>query len=374
MTLWFVLALMTVAAIFAVLWPLSRQHANDGPPDVAADLAVYRDQLDEIDRDRASGRLPMAEAEAARTEIARRLLAANAAARGTVTQRPTVAWRRRAAMLVALVALPLGAAGLYLALGSPSLPGEPLAAREAAPTDKRSIGQLVAEVERHLASHPDDGRGWEVVAPVYMRLGRFDDAVKARRNILRLSGESAARQSDLGEALVAAADGVVTAEAKSAFDRSLALDAKDVRARYFLGLAAEQDGRREDAVKRWQGLLADAPEDAGWRGLVEQSIVRASAPSASGAGPSAQDAAAAEGLPANQRNAMIRGMVERLAERLEKEGGDVDDWIKLIRAYGVLGESDKAKATVVSARKALAGDEDKMRRVDEFAKTLGLGG
>jgi cytochrome c-type biogenesis protein CcmH len=277
-------------------------------------------------------------------------------------------------MLVALIALPLGAAGLYLALGSPSLPGEPLAAREAAPSDKRSIGQLVAEVERHLASHPDDARGWEVVAPVYMRLGRFDDAVKARRNILRLSGESAPRQSDLGEALVAAADGVVTADAKSAFDRSLALDAKDVRARYFLGLAAEQDGRREDAVKRWQGLLADAPEDAGWRGLVEQSIARASATSASEAGPSAQDVATAEGLPADQRNAMIRGMVERLAERLEKEGGDVDDWIKLIRAYGVLGESDKAKATVVSARKALAGDEDKMRRVDEFAKTLGLGG
>ncbi|MGD9845927.1 MAG: tetratricopeptide repeat protein, partial [Variibacter sp.] len=153
-----------------------------------------------------------------------------------------------------------------------------------------------------------------------------------------------------------------------------ALDAKDVRARYFLGLAAEQDGRREDAVKRWQGLLADAPADAGWKGLVEQSIARASAPSASGSGPNAQDVAAAEGLPANQRNAMIRGMVERLAERLEKEGGDVDDWIKLIRAYGVLGDSEKAKATVMSARKALAGDEDKMRRVDEFAKTLGLGG
>lgn len=369
MTLWLVLALMTFAAIFAVLWPLSRQATQGAEADAGADVAVYRDQLDEIERDRRASRLAPAEAEAARAEVARRLLTAAGAAR-TASDRPASAWRRRAVMIAALVALPVGAVSFYLAIGSPLIPGEPLAARNGGPADKRPITALVAEVERHLASKPDDARGWEVLAPVYMRLGRFDDAVKARRNVLRIEGATAAREADLGEALVAAADGVVTAEAKASFDRSLALDGKEIRARYFLGLAAEQDGRREDAEKLWQALLAETPAAARWKGLVEQSLARVRRPE--GAGPSAQDVAAAEQLSPDQRNAMVQGMVARLAERLEKDGGDVDDWLKLIRAYGVLGDSAKAKASLASARKALAADADKLRRVDELAKTLRL--
>jgi cytochrome c-type biogenesis protein CcmH len=371
MTLWLVLALMTFAAVFAVLWPLSRQTAELAETDAGADAAVYRDQLDEIERDRRSRRLQPEEADAARAEVARRLITAAGAAHAT-TDQPARAWRRRAAMVAALIALPLGAVSFYLAIGSPLIPGEPLAMRSGVPTDKRPITALVADVERHLALNPDDARGWEVVAPVYMRLGRFDDAVKARRNVLRIGGATAARESDLGEALVAAADGVVTAEAKASFDRSLALDSKDVRARYFLGLAAEQDGRRKDAEKLWQALLAEAPADAAWRGLVEQSLARSAQAPAPGAGPSAEDVTAAEGLSSGERGAMIQGMVSRLAERLEKDGGDVDDWLKLIRAYGVLGENDKARATVVNALKALAADTEKLRRVDDLAKTLRL--
>src|SRR5262249_37938693 len=147
--------------------------------------------------------------------------------------------RRRAAALAALILLPLGAGALYLALGSPQLPGQPIEARRETPSDEqRPILDLVARVEAHLEQNPDDGRGWDVIGRVYMRLGRYEDGVRARRNALRLLGKSASRQADLGEALTAAANGIVTAEAREAFDRASALDSKDVRTRYFLGLAA----------------------------------------------------------------------------------------------------------------------------------------
>ncbi len=113
---------------------------------------------------------------------------------------------------------------------------------------------MVAQVEAHLAKNPNEGRGWEVVAPIYLRMGRFDDAVKARRQALALNGATAERQAGLGEALTAAANGIVTAEALAAFKAALALDADHVKARFFLGLAAEQDGRVERSGAIWRAL------------------------------------------------------------------------------------------------------------------------
>src|SRR5215813_11137931 len=158
MMLWVVFALMTAAAVLAVLWPLGR--AGAARP-AGNDVAVYQDQLAEIERDRAADRIPEQEAEAARIEVSRRLLAAAEAA-ATRTTPPAAGWRRRAASIVALVVLPLGACGLYLLLGSPSLPGEPLAARARQPPEHRSIATLVSQVEAHLGRNPEDGRGWEV--------------------------------------------------------------------------------------------------------------------------------------------------------------------------------------------------------------------
>lgn len=202
MTLWFILALMTTAAIFAVLWPLSRRAEGRRS---GSDVVVYQDQLDELARDRAAGLIPPADAEAARVEVARRLIAAVDAAASPADIARTSLTNRCMAMLMALIALPASSVALYLMLGSPLLPAAPLAARRDVPTEQRSIGQLIAQVEAHLERKPEDGRGWEVLAPVYMRLGRFDDAVKARANALRLNGANAVREADYGEVLVAAA-------------------------------------------------------------------------------------------------------------------------------------------------------------------------
>jgi cytochrome c-type biogenesis protein CcmH len=368
MTLWFVLALMTAAAIFSVLWPLARR----GPLRGGSDVAVYRDQLDEIERDRAAGLIGEREAEAARVEVSRRLIAAADAAAPAPSG--GAQWRRRAAALAALLLLPAGAAGLYLVLGSPELPGQSREARREAPAEQRSVAELVLRVEQHLENNPEDGRGWEVLGPVYLRLGRYEDAIKARRNALRLLGSTAGREADLGETLTGAANGIVTAEAKAAFERAIRLDPDEFRARYFLGLAAEQDGRPKEAAQAWRDLLAKAPADAEWVDFVRQSLARLEPGAAPPSGPSAEDVEAAGRLAPEQRMAMVRGMVERLAERLRKDGSDAEGWLRLLRAYMVLGEKDKARAAAGDARRALSSDPDKLRRVDEAIKGLGLEG
>jgi cytochrome c-type biogenesis protein CcmH len=332
---------------------------------------VYRDQLQEVDRDRAAGLIGEVEAEAARVEVTRRLLAAADTGTPAATG-PIPTWRRRAVALGALVLLPIGAGVLYLALGSPNLPGAPAASRVATPEGGQSVGNLVRQIESHLERNPNDGRGWEVLAPVYMRLGRYVEAVMAWRNALAIYGATAEREADLGAALVAAGNGVVTAEAKAAFERATAQDAHDVKGRYFLGLAAEQDGNRQEAAAIWRALLADAPSDAPWANLVRAALARVTG--APVAGPSADDVAAASDLSDDQRQQMIRGMVARLAERLQHDGSDVEGWLRLVRAYMVLGDSDKAKGAAADARRVLASDPDKLKRIEDFLKGLGLGG
>ena len=197
MTLWFVFALMTAAAIFAVLWPLGRwRHLRTG----GSEAAVYRDQLAEIDRDVAAGLIGASEAEAARVEISRRLLAARIISANRRRVEHQVAPRRRG---LTLVGLPLVAVALYLPLGSPQLGDFPLASRTRAPAANQPLDNLVAQVEQHLEKNPTDGRGWNVLAPVLVTLGRYDDAVRAYRNSITYSGDSAARRADLGEALAA---------------------------------------------------------------------------------------------------------------------------------------------------------------------------
>jgi cytochrome c-type biogenesis protein CcmH len=373
MILWLVFALMTAAAIFAVLWPLSRRDAARG----GSDIAVYRDQLAEISRDRAVGLIGEAEAEAAKVEVSRRLIAAAEAdeAAETATSGRFGLWRRRVTAVAALVLLPVGAAALYLMLGSPHLPGEPLAAHLREAHENRSIESLVSQVEARLEQHPDDVRGYEVLAPVYLRLGRFADAVTARRKILAHAGETAARQADLGETLAATANGIVTAEAKTAFERAQALDPHELKSKFFIGLAAEQDGQRAKAAEIWRGMLANASPDAPWLAIVQQALARVGGtPPAAAPGPNTADVAAAAAMNENDRSAMIRGMVAQLADRLKQNGDDVEGWQRLVRAYMVLGERDKAHAAAADARRALAGNPDKLRRIDDMIKSLGLEG
>ena len=367
MTLWFVFALMTAAATFAVLWPL--RHGGR-PPNEASETAVYKDQLAEIQRDVTAGMIGVSEAEAARVEISRRLLAAADNRRDVPIASNTTL--RRFAAVVALIGIPIVAIAVYLPLGSPRLDNLPLAARSRTPDATPPVDNLVAQVETHLEKNPTDGRGWSVLAPVLLRLGRYDEAVRAYRNSITYDGDNAERRADLGEALAGAAGGIVTSEAKAEFERGVALDANDVKANYFLGLAAEQDGRKTDAASIWRTMLEKAPPDAPWRRLVQAALIRVGGSAA----PALSDdaLAAANGMNETDRGAMIHGMVERLASRLKQKGDDVEGWLRLVRAYMVMGDRDKAKSAVDDARQAVANDAERLRQLNEGLKNLGLDG
>ena len=376
MMLWFVFALMTAAAIFAVLLPLGLGGRTQAGGNEAV---VYKDQLTEVDSDLAAGLIGTAEAEAARVEIGRRLLAAADDDRDTPVG--SSVRLRRVAAVVALVGLPIVAVVTYLPLGSPRLGDFPLAQRAREEPGKQPLDQLVAQVEQHLEKNPNDARGWTVLAPVLARLGRFDDSVRAFRNAITYGGETADRRADLGEVISAAAGGVVTAEAKGEFERALALDANDVKASYFLGLAAEQDGRKQDAAEIWRAMLAKGPQNAPWRPLVTAALTRvvgeppsASAPSTSAPALSPETMAAAKEMKAPDREAMIKGMVERLATRLKENGDDVEGWLRLVRAYLVLGDQDKAKGALHDARQAVSGDAGRLKQLNDGLKNLGLDG
>ncbi len=363
--LWFALAVMTGLAVLAALWPLAFRRASSS---AAADEAEFhKAQLAEIDRDIERGQLPQQEAAAARAEAARRLIAASAPVAETGPVAGATARRRVAAALI-LVATPLIALGGYYALGRPDLSDAPLAGRGVEPNSPDALAAAIAKIEARLVSHPDDARAWGVLAPVYMRLGRFDDAADAYRQLLRLKGEQASLRADLGEALVAIAGGVVDADARAEFDKAVADKPDEAKARFYLGLAAEQGGDAKKASETYEALRPLANGDEAWMiGLRARLSTLKGEPAPSAASPDA-----GQGFTDDQRK-MIEGMVGGLASRLALGGGSADEWARLIRAYSVLHQPDKAEEALTSARKAYAGDSAALANFDALAHELGLG-
>lgn len=366
MALWIVFLAMTALAVLAVLLPLARRRvAVEG-----GDAAVYRDQLAEIDQDRARGVIGVAEAEAARVEVARRLIAASERPLPDAAEATALRNRRRVAAVLALAGLPLVAAGIYGVLGRPDLPDRPLAARQAEPLQERPLADLIAKVEAELARRPNDGQGWDAIAPVYLRTGQAAKAAEAYANAIRLLGSTSEREAGHGEALSLLAEGKVTPEAKAAFERALALDPKEPRARFYLGQAAEQGGDRAEAADIYRALLADAPADAPWRETARAALARA-ALGEEGKAP-AVDPAALENVSPEQRLATIRGMVEGLDARLKTAPRDLGGQLRLVRAWTMLGEAEKAKAAAETARGAFADDPEALRRISDLLLGLGL--
>ncbi len=263
MLFWLLFALMTGSAVFAVLWPLAFARAK-APAPAEADLAVYRDQLAEIERDHARNLIGKDEAEAARIEVSRRILALESGTQIT-TDKKTSLFRRRSIAVVALIAVPAIALGVYSGVGSPQLPDAPLAERMSKAPAQADVLILVRRIEAHLAKNPDDGRGWEILGPVYLMTGKFSEAVKARENARRILGSTPAREADLGEAMVAEAEGRVTPEAKQVFARSLAAEKTNSKSLFFMGLAAAQDGDRANALAIWKPLVESAAATDPWR-------------------------------------------------------------------------------------------------------------
>jgi cytochrome c-type biogenesis protein CcmH len=284
------------------------------------------------------------------------------------------------------VALPLAALSLYLIYGSPRLPDQPLIARLQDPASNKNLEVLVARVEARLRQHPEEGEGWEVIAPVYMGWQRYADAAEAYRQSIRLLGESPKRLASYGQALVLANNGVVTEDARKALERALVLDPKLIEPRLVLIIAKEQDGQLAAAIADWRAMLASAPADAPWRKLVEQRLAEDEAklagkavaakpndgPAAGPKGPSPDDVAAAQTMSPADRQTMIESMVQGLANRLDQKGDDLAGWLKLVRAYTVLDRKDDALKALEKAKTQFSGNEDALRELDALATELGL--
>ncbi|WP_279306458.1 c-type cytochrome biogenesis protein CcmI [Microvirga solisilvae] len=363
MVIWIILLLMTAAAVMAVLWPLSR-HRSLAAQQVDPDTQFYREQIAEIERDRERGALLASEAEAAKAEAGRRLLRATGvtAADAFAALGEPALRRRRAASTLALSVVPIIGLALYGAYGSPQLLTHPPEQQAREQGDRLDLMTAVTQIETHLAQHPQDGRGWEVVAPVYIRMGRIEDAVKAYASAVRYLGPSAERLANYGEAMVLAKDGLVSAEAQKAFEQSAQMDKAAFKARYYLAVAAEQDGKVDAAKKAYAEILDTSPEGAPWISVIRQRIA-----SLGGEQPVAGQADEPQIGAAD-----IARMVSGLAERLENQGGTPDEWARLIRSYAVLGQRDKAVATARRARQALAQDGAGLETIDAMSRELKL--
>ena len=383
MLLWAIFAVLTAVVLYALLRPLAGGGGGEGSR-AAFNATVYRDQLGEVQSDRERGLIGEGDAEAARIEIARRLLATDGEEAGAVRS-PAHSPLRGLAVGLA-IALPLATLSLYLIYGSPRLPDQPLIARLQDPASDKNLEVLVARVEARLREHPEEGEGWEVIAPVYMGWRRYADAAEAYRQSIRLIGESPKRLASYGQALVLANDGVVTEDARQALERALQLDPTLVEPRLVLIIAKEQDGQIAAAIEDWRALLAKAPADVPWRKLVEQRLADdeaklagkavpakpEDAPSTPPQGPSRDDVAAAQNMKPADRQAMIESMVQGLADRLGQKGDDLAGWLKLVRAYTVLDRKDDALKALEKAKTQFSGNAAALQQLDALAAELGL--
>lgn len=373
--IWVVFAILTAAAALSVLIPLARAGSAAGAASgrQRADVAFFEAESASIARDLERGVIDAAEAEAAHAEAARRLIAAAGDDEPGRTAGP---WSRRIVALASLAFIAVGGVGLYGFIGAPDYPDQPLVARRTAPPDQMDMMAALSKIEAHLAQNPGDGRGREIVAPVYMRIGRYGDAARAWSEAISIMGANAERETSLGEALTFAAEGKVTGEALAAFQRAHALSPDYPQARFYLGMAAEQAGDKARAAELWSALYRNAAPDSPWRPMLAKRLEGIGYPVQDGASgaPQGEAAAAIAALPADQREVAIRGMVESLAARLEQNGADPDGWRRLVRAYVVLKEPEKAKAALAKARRALSADADALAGLDAFAREMGLGG
>jgi cytochrome c-type biogenesis protein CcmH len=370
MTLWLILAAMTAGTLALLLLPLVG-HQRAAVSRAVLETAIYRDRLAEVKRDVERGLLTPAEAEAAEAEISRRMLAAAGTAEAQAQEKsdPSAGQSSRwvAATLVA-AGLPLGAVVLYLAVGSPTEPGHPFAARENERTaaDEHVGSDMEVAIQRlaeRLETEPDNLEGWTLLARSYLSAGQYQEAAGAYRRAVDISGNRPDLAGAYGETLVAAAGGIVTPEARKVFEEISRVQPDNPGPKFYLGLARLQAGDGRGALEIWLALEAEAEPGTPWLPDLRENIERAAAefdidlasvaPSrrvpAGPTVPSAGDLAATQSMNDDEQTEMIRSMVARLAERLEGNPGDVEGWSRLGRSYVVLNEPEKAKSALARA-------------------------
>jgi cytochrome c-type biogenesis protein CcmH len=378
--LWTSVALLTAAVIGVLLWSTLRKNGNNAATRAAFDIAVYKDQLSELQHDLERGLINQTEVESARTEIERRILALSEEASEVAdTGKISSSLGRNFSTVIIVLAMPALTFGVYLFLGTPDYPNTPFASRDLSAEKARSqrlkeaaeMAGLIDKLAERLEEDPNNLRGWLLLGRTYLTMEREADAVAALRKAVELAPKNPDVAMELGEALIVSNDNRVGPESRTILNGVLSSDARSPRARYYLALADAQDGNLKNALQGWTDLLAVSPANAPWRATVMQSIRRAAEdlkvdpasikPSLSAKllgpgkaspaqplptdapGPTQKDMEAAGQMSAGDRTEMIKGMVQRLADKLKDNPDDLAGWQRLARAYSVLGETEKAK-------------------------------
>ncbi len=411
MTFWIAAAALTVLTVAAVLWPLFRRTSTEHEtPEY--DLAVYRDQLAEVDRNLERGTIGEAEAKAARTEIHRRILAADQRLqdrprkRGSDSGGRGGAWASWTGAIAVGGAVPLASLLLYLNLGSPQQEALPLASRDdAQPTAQMARGQSgearteetaeLASDARQLAGRLEIEGGtledWVTLGRMRMGLGQYDEATMAFETARSLAPEDPIVGVFYAEALVMSLGGMVTPQARRVLEAAAEREPNQPRINYYLALGDMQAGRSQAALERWAGIARRSEPDAPWLGPVSEQMERAeqdldiapgttfrqaraeaeeSAPAVAG-GPTREQMQAAEDMSDEERAEMIDGMVARLAERLEENPHDLEGWVRLARAYSV---QDRPEEAADAMAKAVEQAPEDLELLAQYARTLRAAG
>ena len=373
MIFWLISLFLLVVAVLCILVPLRGGRLNPDQEHSEDSLDIYREQLAELD---AANPLTAQEKQAIeeeRIELSRRLIrhSKNDEVRVRVgSSRASIVMTS----LAALVLIPAISISTYLAIGSPQIPDQPLSARLNSDLASKSIDEMLLIAKQHLQKNPGDRQGWQVLADTYGALNRPAERAVALRQLSRLSNQTPELMTELGEALTVAQGNIVPAEARELFQRALAEKPAFPKASLYLALALEQEGKFEEAYKRWVKLAAIRKSDERWQTMASARLKKLGEQIGiqSPKGPTQQDIKNAATLSTEERAAMIEGMVAGLESRLEDDPNDIEGWMRLIRSYKVLNNPLKAAESLVKAKSAFSDDAQSLKRLDQFAARLKL--
>ncbi|MBI1366384.1 MAG: c-type cytochrome biogenesis protein CcmI [Alphaproteobacteria bacterium] len=372
MILWFIIALMAAGSLVFLAWPL---FSNAAPADAAFDELDYlAAQIDDVERERAIGALAPEDAETARLEAKRRLLAASRAEKKLRTSdAPAIAANLRQVALMGVGAIPLAAIALYLGIGSSdriTLASQGQQSADMANAQQEPPGELVANLEKRLKDEPNDIDGWVNLAEGYARLGRYDEAAKAFGQAVALSPNDAFLHAARGEAITLANKSEITPEAKSEFDRALKLDKTEPRARFYSAEYAYQEGDKESALRQLASLVNDASDQAQWLPTVQHELVTIAMElgkslTDAGVTPAAQQRLkrmmqqAIAGTQATASNgerseAPASTDIAALEAAVKSGQADYSEWLRLAQAYAAQGDRTKAVDVLARAEKRYA--------------------
>lgn len=382
---WVLASLLTLMSVAAALWPVLRPRSGGESSTEARIQATKRvlvDQLDEIARDRERGLLNDDEAQNARAEVARRLIALDREAVPEASRTDKTAGRLYPWAMIVLI--PCLSIPLYLASGVPGAVDQPAPGSEtvAAPSPEElaaiaEFDKRIAEVEAHLAQNPDDVRGWQLIGPIYQRLGRYDDAARAYRNALAIGlpdkTATGTMQNGLGQVITVQAGGIVPDEALALFRQAQENHSSDPTGFFFEALAMTQKDLRAEAIAAWQTVIDRfGRENPPWLEVAKRTLASLKAAGAETTSPAGPNAEAIGRLDPEAQRAAITSMVAGLAERLEANPDDLSGWRRLIRSYMVLGEKADAEAALERARKIFAGNAQALADLEATAQENGL--